>query len=91
MNTNSTNHTINVSGTVLTIDEFCPASASRIWIKINSVKPGHQCTALPIYSFQPKMYKNLKPLDQVFVLGHIEVVKNSYSVLAVADAVIPLE
>ncbi len=90
-----TNCNLQIRGTIMNIDEFFPGNAARFWIRIEDsdtsddpVKKYHQVF---VNCFDRDLYKQFKPLDKVMVIGHLELVTNTYNCNAVADAVIHLQ
>jgi len=83
---------ISVRGKVMAVDEYFPGTAARIWLKVDRPIGDNRVRsiAIPIACFKKSIYKDLKPLQDVVVQGHLEPMQAASSVLAVADKVFPL-
>ena len=89
----SVNNSLNIRGKIVALDEYFPATACRIWIQVD--KAGSDISKkrpfIPVHCFRKDIYKGLKQLEYVCVLGHLEAMKASFGNIAVADRIIPLE
>ena len=89
----SVNNFLNIRGKIMSIDEYFPGSACRLWILVD--KAGTDKTkrrsAVPIHCFNKEVFKSLKQLEHVCILAHLEAMKQSFGNIAIADQIVPLD
>ena len=76
----------------MAIEEFIPGYAARIYIKVDRVKCDQtkKCPALAVTCRDKDTFRKLKQLMNIAVMGHLESMRDSSSLIAVADEVIDL-